>query len=224
MSNTSSYSRDYVFSTAIRVFHWLRALSIVMLVITGFYISWPFLVAYGGTDNLMQGWVRFAHLVFGFILVAITLARAYLFFFSKSDIERRSFKDLISPRMWIKVLKAYAYISKKEQTGVYNPLQFVTYFMLTMVIIVMCVTGLALHAHVYHEGMGGMLYPFAEWVVVAFGGLAPVREVHHFLTWVFVIFVVVHVYMAIFSGVRFRHNAVDSIVSGYDYHKLKKEK
>ncbi|MGS0730811.1 Ni/Fe-hydrogenase, b-type cytochrome subunit, partial [Shewanella sp. 0m-11] len=33
--------------------------------------------------------------------------------------------------------------------------------------------------------------------------------------------VVIHVYMAVWSGIRFKHNSVDSIVSGYDYHKKK---
>ena len=89
-TSSVSYKQEIVFSAAIRIFHWLRALAILVLVMTGFYIAWPFLVAPESSDVLVQGWIRFAHLIFGFILCAITLARAYLFFFSKSDIERRS--------------------------------------------------------------------------------------------------------------------------------------
>ncbi|BDY06328.1 MULTISPECIES: Ni/Fe-hydrogenase, b-type cytochrome subunit [unclassified Ferrimonas] len=221
MSNKVPHSRDYIFTPVIRICHWLRALSIVLLVISGFYISWPFLVQYGGPDNLMQGWVRFGHLVAGFILVAITIIRAYLYFFSKSDIERRSFRDVISPKKWIENLMAYGYMGNMHKSGVYGPLQYMTYFALTMVIVVMCVTGLILHAHVYHEGLGGAFMPIAEALIPMFGTLAFVRELHHFLTWVFVIFMVIHVYMAVFSGIRFKHNSVDSIVSGYDYHPMK---
>lgn len=221
MSNKVPHSRDYIFTPVIRICHWLRALSIVLLVISGFYISWPFLVQYGGPDNLMQGWVRFGHLVAGFILVAITIIRAYLYFFSKSDIERRSFRDVISPKKWIENLMAYGYMGNMHKSGVYGPLQYMTYFALTMVIVVMCVTGLILHAHVYHEGLGGAFMPIAEALIPMFGTLAFVRELHHFLTRVFVIFMVIHVYMAVFSGIRFKHNSVDSIVSGYDYHPMK---
>ncbi|WP_298445462.1 Ni/Fe-hydrogenase, b-type cytochrome subunit [uncultured Ferrimonas sp.] len=218
------HSRDYVFSPAIRVFHWLRALAIIILVITGFYIAWPFMMPYGGSDNLQQGWFRFAHLIFGFVLCGITLARFYLYFFSKSDVERRSWQDVMNINSWITQLKSYVWMGKLHKKGVYGPLQYMTYLATTGVIVVMCVTGIALHANVYHDGFAELMMPFAEWVIVCFGGLAPVREIHHFLTWVFVIFFFVHVYMAIWSGIRFRHNSVDSIISGYDYHPIKNKK
>ncbi|QIZ76424.1 Ni/Fe-hydrogenase, b-type cytochrome subunit [Ferrimonas lipolytica] len=218
------HSRDYVFSPAIRIFHWLRALAIVVLVATGFYIAWPFLTPYGGSDNLQQGWFRMAHLIFGFVLCAITVIRAYLYFFSKSDIERRSWGDVISVDSWVKQLLSYVWVGKLHKKGIYGPLQYMTYLATTLVIVVMCVTGIALHSHVYHDGVGAFFMPFSEWVVVMFGGLAPVREIHHILTWVFVVFIVIHVYMAVWSGIRFRHNSVDSIISGYDYHPMKNDK
>ena len=218
-THSAPYERVHIFSAAIRIFHWLRALAILILVITGFYIAWPFLVAPDSSDVLVQGWIRFAHLVFGFVLCAITLVRAYLFFFGKSNIERRSIKDVISPKSWITQLKSYLWMGHLNKAGVYGPLQFVTYFAVTLVAVVICITGLALYANVYHEGLGGMLWGMAAWVTSAFGGLAEVRIWHHYLTWVFVIFVVIHVYMAVWTGIRFKHNSVDSIVSGYDYHK-----
>ncbi len=221
MTTETLYTRDYVFSPAIRIMHWLRALSIVLLVITGFYIAWPFLTPYGGTDNLQQGWVRLVHLISGFVLVGITLARAYLYFFSRSDIERRSFRDVMSVNSWIVQLKSYLWMGKLHKAGVYGPLQYVTYLAVTLVIVFMCLSGLALHANVYHDGLGGMLYPFAEWFIGLMGGLAPVREWHHIMTWVFIIFLVIHVYMAVWSGIRFKQNSVDAIVSGYDVHKAK---
>ncbi|CAM3953296.1 Ni/Fe-hydrogenase, b-type cytochrome subunit [Shewanella aquimarina] len=215
------YERAFIFSAAIRIFHWLRALSILVLVITGFYIAWPFLVAPSNSDVLVQGWVRFAHLIFGFVLCAITLARAYLFFFSKSDIERRSFKDVTSVNSWIVQLKSYLWMGHLDKKGVYGPLQFVTYFAVSVIAALICITGLALYANVYHLGLGGMLADMAAWLTGAMGGLAQVRIWHHYFTWVFIIFVVIHVYMAVWTGIRFKHNSVDSIVSGYDYHPKK---
>ncbi|GAA5190728.1 Ni/Fe-hydrogenase, b-type cytochrome subunit [Ferrimonas gelatinilytica] len=221
MTTKTLYTRDYVFSPAIRIMHWLRALSIVLLVATGFYIAWPFLTPYGGTDNLQQGWVRMVHLIAGFMLVAITLARAYLYFFSRSNIERRSFRDVMSAKSWVVQLKSYLWMGQLHKAGAYGPLQFVTYLAVTLVILFMCLSGLTLHANVYHEGLGGMLYPFAEWFTGLMGGLAAVREWHHIMTWVFIIFLVIHVYMAVWSGIRFKQNSVDAIVSGYDVHKTK---
>ena len=96
MQHIATHDRQLIFTPAIRIFHWLRALSILVLVISGFYIAWPFLVAPASTDVLVQGWIRFAHIIFGFLLTSITLVRFYLFFFSRNSIERRSFKDVLS--------------------------------------------------------------------------------------------------------------------------------
>ncbi|WP_394201991.1 Ni/Fe-hydrogenase, b-type cytochrome subunit [Shewanella waksmanii] len=215
------YERAFIFSAAIRIFHWLRALAILVLVVTGFYIAWPFLVAPSNSDVLVQGWIRFAHQVFGFLLCAITLARAYLFFFSKSDIERRSFQDVTNINSWITQLKSYMWMGHLDKKGVYGPLQFVTYFAISVIAALICITGLVLYANVYHEGLGGMLWNSAAWITAQMGGLAQVRLWHHYFTWVFIIFVVIHVYMAVWTGIRFKHNSVDSIVSGYDYHPKK---
>lgn len=219
MEHIATHNRKLIFTPAIRIFHWLRALAILVLVITGFYISWPFLVAPESSDVLVQGWIRFAHIVFGFLLTSITLVRFYLFFFSRNDIERKSFKDVMSINSWIVQLKSYFWMGNLHKSGVYGPLQFMTYVAISFVALIICITGLALYANVYHLGIGGLLGDMAAWFTALCGGLANLRIFHHYLTWAFIIFVVIHVYMAVWSGIRFKHNSVDSIVSGYDYHK-----
>ena len=95
--------------------------------ITGFYIAWPFLVAPDSNNVLEQGLVRFAHEVHGFVLIAVTLIRTYLFFFSRSNVERRSLKNAVSSTSWIKQLKAYFWIGQPPHHGAYGPLQLVVY-------------------------------------------------------------------------------------------------
>ncbi|GGQ07314.1 Ni/Fe-hydrogenase, b-type cytochrome subunit [Shewanella litoralis] len=219
MEHIATHNRKLIFTPAIRIFHWLRALAILVLVITGFYISWPFLVAPESSDVLVQGWIRFAHIVFGFLLTSITLVRFYLYFFSRNNIERKSFKDVLSINSWIVQLKSYIWMGNLHKAGVYGPLQFMTYVAISFVALIVCITGLVLYANVYHLGVGGLLGGVSDWLTALCGGLANLRTFHHYLTWAFIIFVVIHVYMAVWSGIRFKHNSVDSIVSGYDYHK-----
>ncbi|PSX38411.1 Ni/Fe-hydrogenase, b-type cytochrome subunit, partial [Photobacterium angustum] len=45
-----------------------------------------------------------------------------------------------------------------------------------------------------------------------------VREWHHIVTWAFIVFVLIHVYMVIWTGIRFRNGSADAIMSGFDYH------
>jgi Ni/Fe-hydrogenase 1 B-type cytochrome subunit len=51
------------------------------------------------------------------------------------------------------------------------------------------------------------------------GGLAMVRWIHHILTWCFILFVVVHIYMAFWYDVMFRQGTVSSMISGIVYKK-----
>ncbi|MBD1577160.1 Ni/Fe-hydrogenase, b-type cytochrome subunit [Vibrio sp. S11_S32] len=211
--------REFAFSPLIRIFHWLRFLSIVTLIASGFYIAWPFLMTPKSSDVLVQGWVRFAHLVFGFIFAGITITRCYLFLFSRDNSERRSLRDALSYDRWVSQIKAYIFLGQPdEKAGLYGPMQLVTYATFYTCSLVMVFTGLALYANVYHEGLGGFLYGFASWLTMICGGLANVRNIHHWFTWVFIVFLFLHVYLAIWTGIRFKKAAVDAIISGYDYH------
>ena len=223
-TDTVLYKRSYVFSFVIRLCHWLRAFAVFGLVVTGFYIAWPFLVAPDSTNVLEQGWIRLAHEVLGFILIAVTLIRVYLFFFSRSNVERRSIQDIISPKSWVKQIKAYFWMGNAPHHGAYGPLQLMVYAGISIAAIFMCVTGLTLYANVYHLGIGGMMWEPAQWVAYAMGGLDEVRKWHHYITWAFIIFVLIHVYMVIWTGIRFRNGSADAIMSGYDYHPVNVKK
>lgn len=118
--------------------------------------------------------------------------------------------------VWIKQIKYYLLIGKHPHgKGVYNPLQFMAYVGVYISIIVISLTGLILYIHVYHEGMGGFLYEILRPIEVLLGGLAWVRELHHIAMWIFIIFLPVHIYLAIFNSVYGKSGAMDSIFSGY---------
>lgn len=219
--------KHYEFSLWLRITHWVRALSIVILTATGFYIAVPVLapgLSGGEPVNFLNALFRSWHIIFGFVLIAVTLGKFYLFIFDKqSDVERASFWDFISPKVWIAQLKYYMLIGEHPHgKGVYNPLQFIAYLGVYLAIIVISLTGLILYIHVYHEGIGGLLYNVLRPVEVMMGGLAMVREIHHIAMWVFILFLPVHIYMAVFNSVYGKSGAMDSIFSGYRWIKKKK--
>ena len=215
---------DFVYSSANRILHWIRVVVITGLTITGFYIAKPFLSPAGSSDKLLFAEWAFWHYLFGFILVAAGLLRIYLFFFGKdSNGELRSLKDVFSLQSWATQLKSYFFVGELQKKGLYGPLQFITYFVITVLVIVASITGLVLYVHVYHQGIGGFLYEPMRVVEVWMGGLANVRLIHHITMWGFLIFIPIHVYLVIWSAIRFKHGALDVMFTGYDYH-LKKEK
>lgn len=211
----------YEFSIGLRLTHWLRVLAIVVLVGTGFYLSYVFQspLSNGEPVNFMQAKYRFAHEVAGFILIACVLFKAYLFFADKqSKREVVSFSDVLKPQIWLEQIKFYLFLGKHPRIkGVYNPLQFVSYVLFYLVIAGIILTGLILYTHVYHNGLAGVLYPILRPIEALFGGLAEVRTWHRILMWAVIVFVCIHIYMAVFNAVKGKDGALDAIFSGYKY-------
>lgn len=220
--------KKYEFSGILRFNHWVRVVTMLVLVVTGFYIAYPFLTPYVNTEptNFMNALWRFWHIVFGFVLIGSTMVKSYLFIFDRqSRNERISFFDFLSPRIWIQQIKYYMLIGvHPEARGIYNPLQFVAYFIIFVTLFIICLTGLILHMHVYHEGLGGFLFDILRPLELLMGGLAVVREVHHITMWVFLLFIPIHIYMAVFNSVYGKSGAMDAIFSGYTWHKKKSKK
>jgi Ni/Fe-hydrogenase 1 B-type cytochrome subunit len=94
--------------------------------------------------------------------------------------------------------------------------------MIMLFIVLASITGLILYVHVYHQGVGGLLYDSMRLVESWMGGLANVRLVHHITMWGFLIFIPIHIYMVVWSAIRFKHGGVDIMFTGYDYHLKKK--
>lgn len=213
--------KHYEFSIGLRATHWLRAFAIFALCISGFYIASVFIAPDKSTEpNLfMQAKFRFVHNVAGFVLLACFVFKLYLFIFDKlSKKERVSIKDCFSLRVWIEQIKFYLFLGKHPHLkGVYNPLQFVSYFFFYIVLALLIITGFVLYINVYHEGFAGTITPFVKPFETMFGGLANVRIIHHILTWVTMIFVGVHIYMAVFNAIKGKDGAMDAIFSGYKY-------
>lgn len=219
----TKYKAVYEFSKLTRIFHWIRALTIFGLIATGFYIAYPFLAPDNFTGEptgflyaLMRSW----HLILGFLLIAVTIFRCYLLFTKECALERRSILDFFNPLVWFGVLKSYLLFGGHPHLkGAYNPLQLATYLGVMFLIFAISLSGLVLYAHVYHQGLGGFIAPLMKPLEVLCGGIANVRLLHHILTWAFVIFIPIHIYMASWNSAKFPGAGVDTIFSGVKFEK-----
>ena len=212
---------QYEFSIGLRLTHWLRAICIAILVVTGYYLTFVFIAPEVNPEPVLflQAKMRFVHLIFGFAMIGAAIFKTYLFFFDKkSRKELLSIKDFFSPRVWIAQIKYYIFLGKHPHLrGVYNPLQFISYLGFYLVLFVICLTGMILYVHVYHEGLGGVLYGLLRPLEAAMGGLSEVRMIHHLCMNIIIIFVPIHIYMAIFNAVKGKDGAMDAIISGYKF-------
>jgi Ni/Fe-hydrogenase 1 B-type cytochrome subunit len=201
----------------IRVHHWLMALSILMLIATGWYIADPFTVSSGETvGKFLMGDMRYYHILFGVILTFLFIWRMYMGFFERFHAKWENFLAVADWKNLIKQIKFYLLVSNERPDHVYlyGPLQAMSYAGLFVMIFLILITGLILTGAGYDHGFLGAV----AWVLTPLenlmGGLAVVRYVHHILTWLFVLFIIVHIYMAFWYDIVFKEGTVSSMING----------
>ena len=179
-----------------RILHELIIVSIIILVITGFYIHRPFI---GGAGFLMS-LTRGVHFFFAAILIISTVARIVSMFVGR-DKDWRSFIPTWSDfKLLPRMLLYYAYIGKEpELKKKYNPLQMISYCLAFILIIFQILSGLAL---MFPDGaLSWFNYGFLNNEIES-------RIAHFVVTWLFIIFIMIHVYLTIrekFSEIKEMH-------------------
>lgn len=212
-------------SAAIIINHWAMAISIFVLIVTGFYIADPFTIYKGETvDKFFMGNMRFVHILFGILLMFLFIWRMYLAFFSKFHADWKDFFAWTDLKCLWHQIKFYLLIEKEPppHTCLYGPMQSIAYSGLFFMIFLIIVTGLILMGAGYHAGFTAFIYKILKPVEKMLGGLAMIRYIHHILTWLFILFIVVHVYMAFWYDAILKQGTVSSMISGWLYKRVKK--
>ena len=213
---SGDYHWVYLWEWPIRAMHWVAMFCILGLTVTGLYIGKPYFIASGDTaDHFMMGWVRFVHFALAAVFVATGIVRVY-WLFAGNRFER--WRALFPLRlrdwgnMWRQV-KFYLMIQPEKAPHYlgHNPLQQLSYTGIYLAAALMVVTGFAMYGQ---SNPGGLFYNAFNWVGIVMGGIPVVRFVHHVLTWVFLIFIPIHIYLAIRADHLERTGVVSSIISG----------
>ena len=213
---SGNYRWIYLWGWPIRTMHWAAALSLVVLVVTGFYIGKPYFVTSGeASSHFLMGWMRFLHFAAAGVFVATAIIRVY-WLFAGNQFERWRALFPIRRRDWAhfyEIVKFYSLI-KPEKAPHYlghNPLQQFSYTAIYGIALIQVVTGFAMYGQ---SRPGGFWYTLFGWIVPLFGGIQVVHFVHHVLTWVFLIFIPIHIYLALRADVLERTGTISSIISG----------
>jgi len=204
-------------SAAMRINHWATAFAIVVLIVTGFYIAKPFTIGAGETvDKFFMGSVRFWHIFCGVLLFFLFIWRIYMAFFSRFHADWKDFFAWTDWKNFMKQIKFYLLISneKPEHNYLYGPLQALAYMGLLFLLLLINLTGLILLGAGYDAGWTHLVYVALKPFETMMGGLAMVRWIHHILTWCFILFIVVHVYMAFWYDAVFKEGTISSMISG----------
>jgi thiosulfate reductase cytochrome b subunit len=188
-----------------RIWHWMQALTVVVLLITGFEVSYATFFSVTGFDFAVR-----IHNVAGILLTI----NAFLALFynlaggvikqyipAMQDIFPLGFKHASYYLFGIFKGEPHPFDKTPEQRLL--PLQKLTYFLvLNLLLPIMVVTGLLkLNADTYPG------------LVAWFGGLKVLGPIHRFGAWLFAAFVIMHVYMTT-TGTTWFSNMI-AMVTGY---------
>jgi Ni/Fe-hydrogenase 1 B-type cytochrome subunit len=210
-------------SASMRINHWTVAISIFVLIVTGFYIADPFTISSGETvGKFFMGNVRFIHILFGAFLIFLSIWRLYLAFFSRFHADWRDFLAWTDWKAMIEQIKFYLLISEHpEKQYLYGPMQALAYTGCWMMVVVIIITGLILMGAGYHAGLTSVAGFVLKPIENLLGGLAMVRYIHHVFTWLFILFIIVHIYMAFWYDAVLKQGTVSSMIGGRVYKEIK---
>ncbi len=206
----ATYEKHHCWSVLLRLFHWMFALSIVFLVVTGFYINNPW------TNTLLEGsasfpmaMMRYIHFIAAYTLSSAVLIRLFLYIFGNAqeriwDILPITGRNINNLKM---TLLQYSYISEKhdERLG-HNILAGLAYLITFLAALLMIASGFY------------MLFPeipfWEKWGLMLFGSQQFARFLHHLTMWWFMIFAVIHIYLCIWNDCKEPEGLISSIFTG----------
>ena len=216
------YRRVYVWELPVRAYHWINAITLTLLCITGFLIGHPFRLgaAQEAYRQYWFGWVRFLHFASAWVYVFNFLARLYWGFvgnkyakwsnfFPLTRRQRQEIADVIKTD--VLQVKMHGEIS----TG-HNSLAALIYFFTFLAFCFQTITGFALYSSMSSSRVAHLF----GWIVPLLGGEMGVRFWHHLFLWFFVTFIVVHIYLAFYHDYIEGRGTVSSIIGGWKFDRV----
>jgi len=207
------YDRKYTWSILLRLFHWSFALSIVTLVITGFYIHFPWTNTYlEGGSSFPVATMRYIHFIAGFVFTGAILARLYLLLFGNKQERFWDFLPVTPKNIGnlFHTLKFYLYFTDKHPPRLgHNVLAGILY-MITFVMALLQVLGGLYMLYPEHAGL-------QKWGLLFLGPQQQARFLHYLFMWYFILFATVHVYIVIWNDIKTKEGLISSIFNGTKY-------
>ena len=211
--------RVYVWDLVVRNTHWVIALSMAVLVVTGLYIAHPlgFPAGSGGRDSLMPS-MQVVHFYAATFFTLAVLIRLVWFFVSPVRYAR--WKQFIPVQRYrrrelLDAIKFYSFFRARPPDVIgHNPLAGLSYAGVFILYLVMISSGLALYSA---DASPGALLKSFQFLVPIYGGLESARFIHHLVMWVLILFAVLHLYANALTSALEANGEVDSIFAGYKF-------
>ncbi|MDE2453575.1 MAG: Ni/Fe-hydrogenase, b-type cytochrome subunit [Burkholderiales bacterium] len=211
----------YVYEAPVRLWHWVNALCIVVLMISGYLIASPLpSVDNEASQHFVMGYVRFAHFAAGQTMAIAFLARIVWAFVGNEHSRQLFYLPVWRARYWREMVHEVAWYlflvkAPKKYVG-HNPLANLAMFgMFTLTTLFMIATGFALYSE--GEGVDSLSAKLFGWVFLIWPNSQEVHTWHHLGMWAMALFVMLHVYAAIREDIASRQTMISAITTGHRF-------
>ncbi len=218
-ASPQEYKRVYVWELPVRIYHWVNALCILILTITGILIAHPpaFTSASEASFSYWFGINRFIHFATAYVFFLNFAFRIYWGFVGNRYADWKNFlpykwkqfKQVLDV-LWVDILQ-----SRKRPINAlgHNQMAYFTYFVMFLVFLFQVLSGFGMYA-----AMSDAWFPqLFAWIVPVFGGDYLLHQLHYLAMWFFIIFTMIHVYLVFYHDYVEGHGVMSSMVGGWKF-------
>ncbi|MBU1927683.1 cytochrome b/b6 domain-containing protein [bacterium] len=223
-----SYKKIERMTGAMRINHWVVAISMIVAIVTGLYIGHPYyqsFIADPAVDKYVMAWNRLAHFIVAIIFDVSSVVVAYLYFFSRFE---KPYKKLIptltNVKEFIDVLVNLLTLNrvKKFDSSHADSFNAIFFFVFHMLLIWMLLTGLQMYVHGLASGLSSVgewwptvLHLTTDWTVAVTGGtFMDVRISHHYSMYAIIAWIMFHVYYQVWRTIFWKEGDINIVVGG----------
>ncbi len=212
-------TKIYVWEFPVRLYHWINALAVTLLAVTGYIIGNPPALQSGSEASFGYwfGTVRFIHFVSAFVFFFTFIFRIYWGFVGNRFAKWNNFIPT-KKEQWREMLHVICLdllqICKKPLKSIgHNSLAGLTYFLAFLAFIFQAMTGFGMYSAMSDAWLPNLF----SWVVPLMGGDFAVRQWHHVMMWFFVIFSINHVYLVFYHDYVEGRGTISSMAGGWKF-------
>jgi Ni/Fe-hydrogenase 1 B-type cytochrome subunit len=217
--DNGAIQRVYVWQLPVRLYHWLNALAVVALAVTGYIIGKPVavVIASEASYSYWFGTARFVHFLAAFLFFFNFVFRIYWGFNGNVFARWRNFlpfrKDQFREAMDVLRVDILQSRTAPMASVGHNPVAGFTYFLTFLAFLFQSVTGFGLYAAMSDAWLPHLF----AWIVPLMGGDFAVRQWHHVMMWFFVIFSMIHVYLVFYHDYVEGRGIISSMAGGWKF-------
>ena len=209
----------YVWQLPVRFYHWVNALCILALAVTGYIIGSPPALQSSAEASFGYwfGTVRFIHFFAAFIFFFNFLFRLYWGFVGNRFAKWNNFipvkADQWKEMLHVLCLDILQFCKKPLRSIGHNSLAGITYFVIFLAFLFQSITGFGMYAAMSNAWLPHLF----SWIVPMMGGDFAVRQWHHAMMWVFIIFSIIHVYLVFYHDYVEGRGTISSMAGGWKF-------